>query len=254
MGIFNSYDTDLEGKLNFLDDLKSINEVSNLWQHRGLRLAGRILIFKLLALSKVLYASTMKCPSKQIVDQLNIMQKGFIWNNKPKIKHSTSVADHSEGGYKDIDIKTKIGALKVAWVTRLSDDNFHPWKIIPVILFTNFGGIKNVFHYNFKASKQCRLEVSRLPKFYQELTQLWSEVAERKCSNASEICGEVLWNNALIMSNGETFYNKHFVGKGILTVKNIIDESGQPLSWTEATQKYDLNNSHDRFSADIQNQ
>ena len=63
----------------------------------------------------MLYASTMKCPSKQVVDQLNVMQIGFIWNNKnPKIKHSTSVADYSEGGYKDIHIKTKVSALKVA--------------------------------------------------------------------------------------------------------------------------------------------
>ena len=112
----------------------------------------------------------MKCPSKQVVDQLNVIQRGFIWNNKkPKIKHSTLVADYSEGGYKDIDIKTKLSAIKVAWVTRLLDDNFHPWKIIPTKLFTNFGRINNVFHQNFKASKQCRSKVNRLPKFYQEL-------------------------------------------------------------------------------------
>ena len=70
-----------------------------------------------------------------------------------------------------------------------------------------FGGAKNVLHYNFKALKQCRSKVSRLPKFYRELAQLWSEVGERKCSNASKICGEVLWNNALIVSNGEALYN-----------------------------------------------
>ena len=155
----------------------------------------------------------------------------------------TLVADYSEGGYKDIDIKTKISPFKVTWVTRLLDDNFHPWKIIPTILLTNFGRINNVFHHNFKASKQCRSKVSGLPKLYQELIQLWSEVGEGKCSNASEICGEVLWNNALIVSDGETLHNKHFVDKGIQTVKNIIDESGRPLSWGEAKQKYDLNNS-----------
>ena len=156
MGIFSSYDTDLEEKLNFLDSLKSIKEILNLWKHRSISLAGRILIFKSLALSKVLYASTMKCPSKQVVDQLNVMQGGFIWNNKkPKIKHSTLVADYSEGGYKDTDIKTKLSALKVAWVTRLLDDNFRPWKIIPTIPLTTYGGINNVFHHNFKASKQC---------------------------------------------------------------------------------------------------
>ena len=79
------------------------------------------------------------------------------------------------------------------------------------------------------------------------------------------------------MSNGETLYNKHFHDKGILTVINIIDESGRPLSWAKAKQKYDLSNSQvficlgliksiprnwksilctnpDRFTADIRNQ
>ena len=137
--------------------------------------------------------------------------------------------------------------------------------------------INNVLHHNFKASKQCRSKVSRLPKFYQKLIQLWSEVGEKKCSNALEICDKVLSNNAWIVSDGETLYNKHFVDKGVPTVKNIIDESGRPLSWAEVKQKYNLNNSHvfnwfgliksiprnwknilctnpDRFTADIQNQ
>ena len=69
--------------------------------------------------------------------------------------------------------------VKVAWVTKLLDDNFYPWKIIPTILFTTFGGINNIFHHNYKASKQCRSKVNRLPKFYQELIHLWSEVGEK---------------------------------------------------------------------------
>ena len=59
--------------------------------------------------------------------------------------------------------------------------------------------------------KLQRSKVSRLPKFCQELIQLWSEVGERKCLNASKICGKLLWNNALIVSNGETLHNKHIV-------------------------------------------
>ena len=67
LGIFNSYDTDLEETLNLLDNLKIIKEILNLWQHRRLSLAGRILIFKSLVLSKVLYASTMKCPLNKLL-------------------------------------------------------------------------------------------------------------------------------------------------------------------------------------------
>ena len=50
----------------------------------------------------------MKCLPKQMLDQLNTLQKSFIWSNrKPKIKHSTLIADYGEGGYKDIDINRK---------------------------------------------------------------------------------------------------------------------------------------------------
>ena len=160
LGIFNSYDNDLVEKLNFLDNLKCLNDVLKLWEYRGLSLAGKILIFKSLALSKILYACTMKTFPKQIIDQLNTIQKEFIWSNKkPKIKHSTLIANYSEGGYKDIDIKTKITALKVIWVNRLLDNNFHPWKIIPNYLFSNIGGIKLIFHLNLHVSKQCLTKI-----------------------------------------------------------------------------------------------
>ena len=109
LGIFNSYDKDFEQKLNSLDNIKNLNDVLKLWEFRGLTLADRILVFKSLALSKLLYACTMKVPSKFAIGQLNTLHKNFIWNNKqPKIKHSTLIVDYCEGGYKDADIETKL--------------------------------------------------------------------------------------------------------------------------------------------------
>ena len=76
-------------------------------------IAGKILVFRTLAVSKLLYVCTFKNPSTQIIESLNSIQKKFIWSKKqPKIKHSTLVADHKDGGYKDIDIETKILSLK----------------------------------------------------------------------------------------------------------------------------------------------
>ena len=110
LGIFNSCDKDLEQKLNILDNIKTLNDVLKLWEFRGLTLADRIFVFKSLALSKLLYAFTVTVPSKFVIDQLNTLHKNFIWNNKrPKIKHSTLIADYCEGGYKDVSIlKTKL--------------------------------------------------------------------------------------------------------------------------------------------------
>ena len=108
------------------------------WRFRGLSLSGKILILKTSAPSKLLYACTMKVSSKFLIDQLNALQKKFIWDNKrPKIKHSTLIADCCEGGYKDVDTEKKIASLKIRWVTGLFDKNFRSWKIIPNLLFSD---------------------------------------------------------------------------------------------------------------------
>ena len=243
LGVFNSYDTDLEQKLDFLDNLKCLNDVLRLWEFRGLTLAGRILIFKSLALSKLLYACTMRVPSKFIIDQLNTLHKNFIWNNKrPKIKHSTLIADYKEGGYKDVDIENKIAALKTKWVTRLIDKNFHPWKIIPNLLLSDIGGVDVIFHQNLQVSKQCIAQIKQFPKFYQDLIQIWALASENEPSNAIDIGHEVLWNNKLITSNGESLFNRQFIIKGILTVRDIMGENGSPLSWQDAQERYSLSN------------
>ena len=46
LGIFNSYDTDLVEKLNFLDNLKPLNDVIRAWEPRGLSLAGKNVSFQ----------------------------------------------------------------------------------------------------------------------------------------------------------------------------------------------------------------
>ena len=45
LGIFNSYDTDLVEKPNFMDNLKPLNHVIRAWEPRGLFFAGKILVW-----------------------------------------------------------------------------------------------------------------------------------------------------------------------------------------------------------------
>ena len=55
LGIYLSYNRSLVENCNFLNMLSCIKESLNLWEWRGLTLAGRIQIFKSLALSKTIY-------------------------------------------------------------------------------------------------------------------------------------------------------------------------------------------------------
>ena len=81
------------------------------------------------------------------------LKKDFVWRGKrPKIKHSTLIGDYKEGGYKDVAIEVKIVALTITWINKLMANDFHAWKAIPNFLFDKIG-IRSVFHYNFKPSK-----------------------------------------------------------------------------------------------------
>ena len=75
LGIFNGYDKSLANKYNFLNFITSMRDTLNIWKYRGLTLAGKIQIFKCLAISKTLYACTMLSPSKQFIDQINSLKK-----------------------------------------------------------------------------------------------------------------------------------------------------------------------------------
>ena len=92
LGVHMSYDVTLAEKCNVLNLITSMKEVLRIWGSRGLTLAGRIQIFKSIAVSKMVYVSTMLHPSKQTLDQLNLTQKDFIRRGcRPKIKHSTLI-------------------------------------------------------------------------------------------------------------------------------------------------------------------
>ena len=131
----------------------------------------------------------------------------------------------------------------MTWITRLLDDNFHHWNVIPNLLFLNVGGLKTIFRYFLKLSNYCKQKVGRFPKFYNELVQIWSKVSEKEPSQAYDISNKVLWNNCRIIFDGESLFNENFIAISMLTIQDITCENGSLLSWEEAQQKFSLKNS-----------
>ena len=79
-------------------------------------------------------------PSKQTLNQLNLIQKDFIRRGcRPKPKYSTLIEDYNNGGYKDVDIEFKYESLKIIWIRCLLDSSFHSWKAIPQCLLSETG-------------------------------------------------------------------------------------------------------------------
>ena len=68
----------------------------------------------------------MKNTPHRFIEVLNEVQKDFVWNkSQPKSKHSSLIGNYEE----DVDISTKLTALKITWIWRLLDGNYQPQKI-----------------------------------------------------------------------------------------------------------------------------
>ena len=167
---------------------------------------------------------------------LKKIQIDFLCNSKtPKIKHSTLIADYSEGGLKSVDIESKINAMKLTWVKRLSDNNNHPWKIIPSTCFILPNG-GSIFHRNFQSNVSFNLEVSKLPPFCKKIVELWSEFCLKKIDTNSTSYSESLWYNSHIRINNETLFIRECHLAGINKVGNFYESGGKLKSFDQLSQ------------------
>ena len=120
---------------NFHNIVTDIQLILKIWKIRKLTLEGKIIIFKILAISKIVFQSFITTVPKHIVNELKKIQKVFIRNNSsPKIKHETLCNDYKAGGLKNVDIPNNVIALQCSWIRRLYDRSFHEWKLTPLYL------------------------------------------------------------------------------------------------------------------------
>ena len=117
LGTHFSYNEKLKEEKNFYKIVTDMQRVLKIWKMRKLTLERKIVIFKTIAISRIVFQAFITVP-KHIVSELKKMQKAFFWNNSsPKIKHESLCNDYKAGGLKNIDIPNKIIALQCSWIT-----------------------------------------------------------------------------------------------------------------------------------------
>ena len=80
---------------------------------RNLTLEGRVVVFKTLAIYKIVFLALLTKIDYQVVKELEKIQKSFLWKySTPKIKHETICKDCKDSGFKNIDISCKIVILQ----------------------------------------------------------------------------------------------------------------------------------------------
>ena len=119
----------------------------------------------------------MNAVPKTITDQLQVIHKDFIWRvKKVKIKHSTLIGESMwMVVYVTLTfLQVVMTSVKISWIRRLFDNNFHSWKTPAKRLLHKVGGLY-IFHLGLKLSEQSLYDVKHLPSFYKDLVLLWEK-------------------------------------------------------------------------------
>ena len=93
--------------------------------------------------------------------------------------------------------ESKSESLKIIWIRRLLDSNFHSWKTIPQCLLSEIS-IQPIFYSNFKPSEIWQRKIASYPKFYQGHISFWENASTKGPSNLGEITSQTVWNNCYI--------------------------------------------------------
>ena len=227
LGVNFTYNGDIFIEKKFCNVIEKIEKVLSAWRWRYMTIAGEITIFNSLAFSKIIFVTYLTAIPEKIVKQIEIIQNEFIWEGKkPSVRYLTMVADYADGGLKMIHVRAKFHSLKLAWVKRLSSNNFHPWMNIPKYFFKEnvrfFPNIKNKFSKN-------------LPTFYIQLIHAWSELNQEPITPET-VLTQYIWNNVFIkidnlpikkLFNFDLFVGDLFHGRDL-------------IQWNDFKNKYNL--------------
>ena len=240
LGTHFSYNDNIKNERNFVKIISDIQKILRLWNQRNLSLEGRVVIFKTLAISKLVYLALLIPIPNCIIKELETIQKIFIWQNKkPKIKHETLRMDFKNGGLKNVDIKYKIASLQCSWIQRLYDDNNHDWKIIPKYFISTFFGKKFIFHSNLNFSQEL---IKSFPPFYRSIFINWKTFFYSSPDSPSCILSEFLWFNKHINIENKYVFFQNFSEKNINFVYSIVSDNGSIKNWVTMQQEFHLEN------------
>ncbi len=74
--------------------------------------------------------------------------------------------------------------------------------------------------------------------FYSDIHNLYMKSFKQTPSNLIQIPNQTLWLNENLKINNKCMYNKQFINKGILYIKDILGDKGDFLTHKERISKY----------------
>ena len=231
--------------LNFQPILSKIKSVTKSWNKRNLTLYGKGTIIKSLVLPQIIYQLTnLPSPPTNVLKEIDDIMFDFIWSNKrPKIKRAQLYEDFSQGGLKIPNIFAYSQSLKLRWIRALADgEDVSDWKKLFYARYPRVA--KFIVHGNVALKDVKQLGIRN--EFWMESLKTWLNIHYNNCTVMNfrgRNPSTMIWFNSNIKINSKIMFNAEWYHKGILHIKDLLDEeTGHFLSFNAFFRKYNLSN------------
>ena len=157
-------------------------------------------------------------------DAANKLIFDFLWESKPpKIKKSTIIGEKYRGGLKMVHVDFGImeSALKISWAQRIRQNSGAKWKVLPEHLLGHLGDCSFLLSCNYDINL---LQVNNLPPFCLFVLKYWQDYRSLWADNFTQIHNQIIWNNSNIVINQKTVFLKHWYQKGIIRLRDLLDD------------------------------
>ena len=156
-------------------------------------------------------------------------------------KYLTLIPYHwlSIWGLKDVDVPSKFKSLHLNWLNRLYDENYHPWKQIPLYYLEHVSKNFNLFHPNLLIPKNM---LNNIPMFYQNIINFWQDISYFPPTTVNMILSESLCFNSFIKIDNLPILPSFFDNIDQVYLSHLFTDDGVLISWAEASEKLKMRN------------
>ena len=232
LGIHIGHDPGVCRKKNWDDKLEDMQKLVDQWRTRDLTFYGKVLVFKTLALSRIVFSALNTCIPQDIIGKINKIMYGFLWNKTERIKRCTLISPHISGGLNVTDIESFFDSLQASWINRLFGHNGNcSWKCIPIFYFNSIAPWNVLQFSNFISIKQFPW-LKNLPLFYQNVLIAYNkskELSPIECHN--DLINQPIFANKFFMTKSskgsQTLLFQNWISKNITHLCHLPFTNGK---------------------------
>ena len=202
------------------------------WRTRDLTFYGKVLVFKTLVLSRIVFSALNTCIPQDITNRNNKIMYGFLWNKTERIKRCTLISPYIKGGLNATDISSFFESLQASWINRLFGNNGNcSWKYIPTFYFNTIAPWNVLQFSNFISIKQFP-QLKDLPLFYQNVLLAHNkskEISPIECHD--DLINQPIFANKFLMTksskDSSTLLFQNWISKNITHLYHLPFANGK---------------------------